>query len=65
MQIKLRKIIGIGLSLSGAFLMFQGSLLGDRTTGVATVLGIMGIATIATSNNRDGSGNSQGGGEDG
>ena len=33
----------------GAFLMVEGSILGERTTGIATLLGIVGIGLIATS----------------
>lgn len=40
---------GIVLALIGASLMFHGSLLGERTTGIATVIGIVGLLLIATS----------------
>ena len=43
-------IIGIALALTGAFLMFEGDILGENTTGIATVIGIVGICLIATSN---------------
>lgn len=42
-------IIGILVSLTGAFLMWNGSILGENTTGIATVIGIVGIGLIATS----------------
>jgi len=42
-------VLGISLCLIGAFLMFEGSILGERTTGIATVIGIVGIGLIATS----------------
>jgi hypothetical protein len=42
-------VLGISLCLIGAFLMFEGSILGERTTGIATLLGIVGIGLIATS----------------
>jgi hypothetical protein len=29
--------------------MFEGSILGENTTGIATVIGIVGIGLIATS----------------
>ena len=35
--------------LIGAFLMFQGSILGERTTGIATIVGIIGIGIITSS----------------
>ena len=41
--------IGVTLCLIGALLMFEGSILGDRTTGAATVIGIVGIGLIANS----------------
>ena len=42
-------IIGLIFALIGAYLMFDGIILGERTTGVATIMGIIGIALIATS----------------
>jgi hypothetical protein len=39
--------LGVLLCLVGALLMFEGSVLGERTTGIATVIGIMGIGLIA------------------
>jgi amino acid transporter len=43
-------IIGLVLALTGAYFMFDGDILGDNTTGIATVIGIVGIGLIATSN---------------
>jgi hypothetical protein len=43
-------ILGLSLSLAGAFFMFDGDILGENTTGIATVIGIIGIGLIATSN---------------
>ena len=40
--------IGLLCSLTGAFLMFNGELLGDNTTGIARIVGIIGICLIAT-----------------
>ena len=42
-------VLGISLCLIGVFLMVEGSILGERTTGIATVVGIVGIGFIATS----------------
>ena len=42
-------ISGLLLSLTGAFLMWNGSILGENTTGIATVIGIVGIGLISTS----------------
>jgi len=42
-------VLGISLCLIGALLMFEGSILGERTTGIATVIAIVGIGLIATS----------------
>jgi hypothetical protein len=39
---------GILICLAGAGLMFDGAILGETTTNVATVLGIAGIGLIAT-----------------
>ncbi|MFC1948874.1 hypothetical protein ACFLW0_01700 [Chloroflexota bacterium] len=43
-------ITGLVLALVGAFFMFNGDILGEDTTGTATVIGIVGIGLIATSN---------------
>jgi hypothetical protein len=43
-------IIGLVLALTAASFMFDGDILGDNTTGIATVIGIVGICLIATSN---------------
>ncbi len=42
-------ILGISLALIGAFLMWNGHILGENATGIATVIGIVGIGLIATS----------------
>ena len=42
-------ILGILVALVGAFLMWHGTILGENTTGIATVVGIVGIGLIATS----------------
>jgi Na+/proline symporter len=43
-------IIGVVLALIAAIFMFDGDILGENTTGISTVLGIVGICLIATSN---------------
>ncbi len=43
-------IIGIVLALIAAIFMFNGDILGENTTGISTVIGIVGICLIATSN---------------
>ena len=45
-------IIGIVLALVAAAFMFDGDILGEDTVGISTVLGIIGICLIATSNVR-------------
>ena len=45
-------IVGIVLALVAAAFMFDGDILGENTTGISTVLGIIGICLIATSNVR-------------
>jgi hypothetical protein len=41
--------LGVSLSLMGAVLMFHGSILGEKTTGIATLTVIIGAGTIAMS----------------
>jgi LPXTG-motif cell wall-anchored protein len=43
-------IVGLAIALIAAAFMFDGDILGDNTAGIATVLGIIGICLIATSN---------------
>jgi purine-cytosine permease-like protein len=43
-------IIGLILALAAAAFMFDGDILGENTTGISTVLEIIGIGLIATSN---------------
>ena len=45
---KILFVLGILICLAGAGLMFDGAILGETTTNVATVLGITGIGLIAT-----------------
>ena len=40
--------LGILCSLAGAFLMFNGKLLGENTTGIAEIIGIIGVCLIGT-----------------
>jgi len=42
-------IIGICVSLIGAGIMFHGNIFGENNSGIATVIGIIGIGLIATS----------------
>ena len=44
------KAIGVLACLTGGFLMYNGSIFGEETTGIATVLGIIGIGIITSSN---------------
>ena len=43
-------IIGIVLAVIAAIFMFDGDILGENTAGISTVIGIVGIGLIATSN---------------
>lgn len=43
-------IVGLAIALIAATFMFDGDILGENTTGIATVMGIVGICLIATSN---------------
>ena len=48
----IRFIIGIVIALAGAVIMFQGNIFGENNTGIAIVIGIVGIGLIATSKYR-------------
>ena len=41
---------GLAIALAGAIFMFNGDILGENTSGIATVIGIIGIGLIAASN---------------
>ena len=43
-------IIGVVVALIAAIFMFDGDILGENTTRISTVIGIVGICLIATSN---------------
>ena len=43
-------IVGLVLALTAAFFMFDGDILGENTSGIATIMGIVGICLIASSN---------------
>lgn len=45
-------VLGLIVALIGAAIMFEGSILGENTTGIAIVIGIIGIGLIATSSIR-------------
>ena len=45
-------ILGLTLALIGAGVMFHGDILGENNSGIATIIGIIGIGLIATSNFR-------------
>lgn len=49
MNQKLLWVLGFVLALTGAFLMWDGSILGENTTGVAIVIGVVGLGLIAKS----------------
>jgi len=46
---QLSRALGVLVCLTGGFLMFHGSILGERTTGIATVVGIIGMGIITSS----------------
>lgn len=46
---KIQFLTGICIALIGAGIMFHGNIFGERNSGIATVIGIMGIGLIATS----------------
>ena len=41
--------IGLVCALIGAYVMFQGNIFGENNTGIAIVLGIIGIGLISGS----------------
>ncbi len=43
-------IVGLTIAIIAAIFMFDGDILGENTTGISTVMGIVGISLIATSN---------------
>ena len=43
-------VTGLIVALLAAFFMFDGDILGDNTSGIATIIGIVGIGLIAMSN---------------
>ena len=45
-------IVGICVTLIGAGIMFHGNIFAENNSGIATVIGIIGIGIIATSNFR-------------
>ena len=45
-------IVGICIALIGAGIMFHGNVFEERNSGIATVIGIVGIGLIASSNFR-------------
>jgi amino acid transporter len=42
-------IIGLVVAVIAAIFMFDGDILGENTTGISTIMGIVGISLIATS----------------
>ena len=42
-------MIGLVIALIAAAFMFDGDILGENTSGISTVMGIVGISLIATS----------------
>ena len=50
MKIQLSKAVGVAVCLVGAFLMGWGApILGENHTGIATIVGIIGIGIITSS----------------
>ena len=45
-------IAGLCVALIGAGIMFHGNVFSENNSGIATVIGIVGIGLIATSNFR-------------
>jgi anthranilate phosphoribosyltransferase len=49
MKQKIQFVAGICIALIGAGIMFHGNIFGESNSGIATVIGIIGILLIATS----------------
>ncbi len=50
MKMQLSKVVGVAVCLVGAFLMVLGDpILGENHTGIATIIGIIGIGIITSS----------------
>jgi anthranilate phosphoribosyltransferase len=49
MKQKIHFVAGICIALIGAGIMFHGNIFGESNSGIATVIGIIGILMIATS----------------
>ena len=49
MKKKIIFTLGLLIVLFAAFCMLDGDILGENTTGIATVMGIVGLLLIATS----------------
>ena len=49
MNQKIQFIAGICTALIGAGIMFHGNIFGESNSGIATVIGIIGIGLTATS----------------
>lgn len=49
MKKKIQFVAGICVALIGAGIMLHGDIFGERNTGIAIVVGIIGIGLIATS----------------
>jgi uncharacterized membrane protein len=45
-------IVGICVALTGAYIMFHGNIFTENNSGIATIIGIIGIGLIASSNFR-------------
>lgn len=42
-------VVGIIVAFTGAYIMFHGSIFGENNSGIATIIGIIGIGLIASS----------------
>jgi hypothetical protein len=49
---KMLFVLGILLALAGGVLMWDGHIFGERTTGVAVIIGVLGVVLLATSSAR-------------
>jgi anthranilate phosphoribosyltransferase len=49
-KFSIQLVLGIIVALIGASIMFHGNIFGENNSGIATIIGIIGICIIASSN---------------
>ena len=52
MNQKIQFVIGVCMALIGAGIMFHGNIFGENNSGIATIIGFIGLGLIATSKSK-------------